>query len=183
MNTENFINGYPGYEHGLRKAVCEVLGPGLSEFFFDRMLDYFFTEDDVIFMKELGTNVVRLPLNYRHFEDDRKPFSYIENCRMDDPQLPDGLDMFLRAANVADVLRGGVKIGLIGQRIDFFWTTIVNESELLERFNVELLPIDICLSSSGAPRSEQETIGLNIRTNSARRNKNMTWSDSMMTDQ
>ena len=31
----------------------------------------------------------------------------------------------------------------IGQRIDFFWTTIVNESELLERFKVEVLPFDM----------------------------------------
>ena len=71
------------------------------------------------------------------------PFTYIENCRMTDPQLRTGLDLFLRAANAANALRRGMRIGHIGQRIDFFWTTIVNESELLERFNVEVLPIDM----------------------------------------
>ena len=71
------------------------------------------------------------------------PFTYIENCRLDDPPLRAGLDTFLRAAQAANTLRRGLRIGHIGQRIDFFWTTIINESELLERFNVEVLPIDM----------------------------------------
>jgi L-fucose isomerase-like protein len=71
------------------------------------------------------------------------PFSYIENCRIDDPPLQEGVDTFLRAVNVANALRKGIRVGLIGQRIDFFWTTIVNESELLQRFNVEVLPFDM----------------------------------------
>lgn len=71
------------------------------------------------------------------------PFAYIENCHTDDPALERGVDTFLRAANAANALRRGVRIGLIGQRIDFFWTTIVNESELLQRFNVEVLPFDM----------------------------------------
>lgn len=71
------------------------------------------------------------------------PFTYIENCRIDDPALREGIDTFLRAANVADIFRTGIRIGHIGQRIDFFWTTIVNESELLERFKIEVQPIDM----------------------------------------
>lgn len=71
------------------------------------------------------------------------PFSYIENCRIDDPPLRQGLDRFLRASSVAGLFRNGFRIGHIGQRIDFFWTTIINESELLERFNIEILPIDL----------------------------------------
>jgi L-fucose isomerase-like protein len=71
------------------------------------------------------------------------PFTYIENCRINDAPLRQGLDQFLRAAHAANALRRGVRIGVIGQRIDFFWSTITNESELLERFNVEVLPIDL----------------------------------------
>jgi L-fucose isomerase-like protein len=71
------------------------------------------------------------------------PFTYIENCRVDDPAFKQGMDTFLRAANVADALRQGIRIGHIGQRIDFFWTTIINESELLERYHVEVLPLDL----------------------------------------
>jgi L-fucose isomerase-like protein len=71
------------------------------------------------------------------------PFTYLENCRIDDPPLRQGIDLFLRAANAAAVLTRGVRIGVIGQRIDFFWSTIINESELLERFKVQVLPIDM----------------------------------------
>jgi L-fucose isomerase-like protein len=73
------------------------------------------------------------------------PFSYIENCRIGEPQLERGVRNFLRTAHAAQALRRGMRIGHIGQRIDFFWTTIVNESELLERFRVEVLPIDMVL--------------------------------------
>ena len=71
------------------------------------------------------------------------PFTYIENCRVDDNALRQGVDTFLRAVNVAKVFRDGVRIGHIGQRIDFFWTTIINESELLERYRIEILPLDM----------------------------------------
>ena len=78
MNMEDFINGHPGAEHTLRAQMAEVLGPTKAQFFFDRMLDYFFNEDDVIFLKKAGSTVVRIPLNYRHFEDDDAPFKYKE---------------------------------------------------------------------------------------------------------
>lgn len=71
------------------------------------------------------------------------PFTYIENCRLEDEAFSKGVDAFLRAVNVARLLQQGIRIGLIGQRIDFFWTTIINESELLERFRVEVLPLDM----------------------------------------
>jgi endoglucanase len=76
MNMENFINGYPGDESGVREAMTQVLGSRKAEFFFDRMLDYVLAEDDIRFMKECGATVVRLPLNYRHFERDDEPFHY-----------------------------------------------------------------------------------------------------------
>ncbi|HEX2945948.1 MAG TPA: glycoside hydrolase family 5 protein [Clostridia bacterium] len=79
MNMENFINGYPGSEVGVRAAVAEILGSGKAEFFFDRMLDNMLGEEDIRFLKECGSTVVRLPLNYRHFEDDKKPFAYKES--------------------------------------------------------------------------------------------------------
>ncbi len=78
MNMENFINGYPGDEHGLRSKMAEILGPGKGEFFFDRLLDYFLAEDDIAYLKTSGASVVRLPFNYRHFERDSEPFQYLE---------------------------------------------------------------------------------------------------------
>ncbi len=78
MNMENFINGYPGDESGTRAAMAQALGPAKAEFFFDRLLDYFLDEEDIRYMKALGATVVRLPLNYRHFERDDAPFQYLE---------------------------------------------------------------------------------------------------------
>jgi len=78
MNMEDFINGHPGAEHTLRAEMSDALGPAKAHFFFERLLDHFFNEDDVIFLRRTGANVVRLPLNYRHFEDDISPFTYKE---------------------------------------------------------------------------------------------------------
>jgi aryl-phospho-beta-D-glucosidase BglC (GH1 family) len=79
MNMENFINGYPGSESGLREAFADAIGPSKAEFFFERLLDKMLGEADIRFMRECGATVVRLPLNYRHFEDDRTPFKYEES--------------------------------------------------------------------------------------------------------
>lgn len=51
----------------------EVLGKEKADFFFDKFLEYFFTEDDAKFYAKSGLNCIRLPFNYRHFEDDMNP--------------------------------------------------------------------------------------------------------------
>lgn len=79
LNMEDFINAYPGAEHQLKATMIRELGPGKANFFFERMLDYFFNEADVAFIRSLGANVVRIPLNYRHFESDEHPFEYLES--------------------------------------------------------------------------------------------------------
>lgn len=54
MNMENFISGYPGHESQHRAAMLSVLGKEKYEFFFDRFLEYFFTESDTKFFEGLG---------------------------------------------------------------------------------------------------------------------------------
>ena len=76
MNMENFIAGYPGHESGLRSAVRRVLGREKADFFFARFLHHFVQEEDLEFIKKLGCNLVRIPFNYRHFEEDDRPFEY-----------------------------------------------------------------------------------------------------------
>ncbi|WP_217652599.1 glycoside hydrolase family 5 protein [Streptomyces aidingensis] len=78
MNMENFITGYPGTEAGMRQAVTSVLGPDRAGLFFDRLLGSFFTAEDAALLAALGTNCVRIPVNYRHFESDLRPFEIIE---------------------------------------------------------------------------------------------------------
>lgn len=79
MNMENFINGFPGSEMGLRKSLAGVLGEAKAAVLLDRMLYHFFNEDDIVFMKERGATVIRIPLNYRHFESDMAPFTYLQS--------------------------------------------------------------------------------------------------------
>jgi hypothetical protein len=78
MNMENFIDGYSGSESALRASMARELGAEKAAFFFDRLLDYFFAEADVKFLHENGVNLLRLPLNYRHFETDDAPYEYLE---------------------------------------------------------------------------------------------------------
>ena len=74
MNMENFITGYPATESLQRKALRKALGAEGYARFFDRFLDVFFTDDDARYLASLGLNSVRVPFNYRHFEDDDRPF-------------------------------------------------------------------------------------------------------------
>lgn len=76
LNMENFITGFSGAEFEHRKAMLSVLGPEKYEFFFEKFLDYFFTDSDAKFFASLGLNCIRVPFNYRHFEDDLNPGVY-----------------------------------------------------------------------------------------------------------
>lgn len=86
MNMEYYIHGLYGSEHILRMMSREILGPEKAAFVFDSMLDHFFNEKDVKFLKMIGTTVIRVALNYHHFEDDSHPFVYLESGfkRLDD---------------------------------------------------------------------------------------------------
>jgi hypothetical protein len=79
MNMENFITGYPATESLQRAALRRVLGEDGYRRFFDRLLDVFFDDADAAFLAGLGLNHVRLPVNYRHFEDDLRPFELKED--------------------------------------------------------------------------------------------------------
>ena len=77
---ENFITGYPGHESEHRASMLSVLGKEKSDHFFDKFLEYFFTDKDAEFFASNGLNCLRLPMNYRHFEDDMNPRVLKENC-------------------------------------------------------------------------------------------------------
>src|SRR6266404_279608 len=79
MNMENFITGFPGTETLQRAALERALGEQGTRRFFDRFLDVLFGDADAAFIASLGLNVVRLPVNYRHFDDDLRPFELKED--------------------------------------------------------------------------------------------------------
>jgi endoglucanase len=78
MNMENFITGYPGSETLQRRALRKAMGPEAYEAFFDQFLDDFFSDSDAAYLADLGTNAMRIPISYRHFESDAQPKVLIE---------------------------------------------------------------------------------------------------------
>jgi endoglucanase len=73
LNMENFITGYPATETAHRDAMRKALGQERYELFFDSFLTNFFGADDAAYIAALGMNCVRIPVNYRHWEDDSAP--------------------------------------------------------------------------------------------------------------
>ena len=70
----------------------------------------------------------------------RVPFTYMTNCRLSDPVFERGLRDFLAVCNVVKTFRN-IRILQISTRPFEFWSTMCNEGELLEKFNVQLSPI------------------------------------------
>lgn len=68
------------------------------------------------------------------------PFTYMTNCRLEDPEFSRGVRDFLAVCNVVKAFRK-TRILQIGPRPFDFWSTMCNEGELLERFNIQLSPI------------------------------------------
>lgn len=68
------------------------------------------------------------------------PFTYITNCRLEDAEFERGLMNFLAVCNVVKTFRN-IRILQISTRPFDFLTTMCNEGELLEKFNIQLAPI------------------------------------------
>lgn len=68
------------------------------------------------------------------------PFTYMTNCRLSDPEFSRGISDFLAVCNVVKVFRD-IRILQIAPRPFDFWSTMCNEGELLEKFNIQLAPI------------------------------------------
>ena len=70
------------------------------------------------------------------------PFTYIPNCRVDEKKFEEGLLNFVAAANVVKEFRRA-RILQISTRPADFWTMMVNEGELLEKFGIQVFPISM----------------------------------------
>lgn len=70
------------------------------------------------------------------------PFTYLTNCRLTDPEFENGIRNFLAICNVVKAVRH-TRILQIGPRPFDFWSTMCNEGELLEKFNIQLAPIPL----------------------------------------
>jgi L-fucose isomerase-like protein len=70
------------------------------------------------------------------------PFTYLTNCRLEDPVFERGIKDFLRVCSIVRTFRN-IRILQIGPRPFDFWSTMCNEGELLEKFNIQLSPIPL----------------------------------------
>ncbi len=70
------------------------------------------------------------------------PFTYVINSRIESKVFSQGLDNFLRTANVVKAF-GNLKIGQVGVRPGDFWSVICNEGELVNKFGIEIVPFNL----------------------------------------
>lgn len=98
------------------------------------------------------------------------PFTYMTNCRLSDTVFERGLRDFMAVCNVVKTFRH-TRILQISTRPFDFWTTMCNEGELLERFNIQLSPIpmpeltqEMRLAKEQTPDEVEQVLGY-IREN------------------
>lgn len=70
------------------------------------------------------------------------PFTYLVNVDIDDPEFARGVEDFLKVCNIVKTFKQ-TRILQVGPRPFDFWSTMVNEGELLEKFNISLSPIPL----------------------------------------
>ena len=68
------------------------------------------------------------------------PFTYMTNCRLDDEEFERGIRLFIAVCRTVRTFRS-TRILQIAPRPYDFWSTMCNEGELLEKFNIQLAPI------------------------------------------
>lgn len=70
------------------------------------------------------------------------PFTSLTNCRQEDEAFALGIRNFQAVCNVVKTFRH-IRILQIGPRPFDFWSTMCNEGELLEKFNIQLAPVPL----------------------------------------
>ena len=77
------------------------------------------------------------------------------NCRLTDPEFERGVKDFLAVCNVVKVFRHP-RILQIAPRPFDFWSTMCNEGELLEKFNIQLSPIPLPELTAQVKKAKEE---------------------------
>ncbi|HET6558997.1 MAG TPA: L-fucose/L-arabinose isomerase family protein [Prolixibacteraceae bacterium] len=70
------------------------------------------------------------------------PFTYIVTSQVTDSVFRRGFINFIKAANVVKFTKN-TRIGQVASRPQSFYSIIVNENELLEKFGIEIIPITL----------------------------------------
>jgi len=86
------------------------------------------------------------------------PFTYMTNCRVDDPVFARGVRDFVSVCNVVKTFRAA-RILQIGPRPYEFYSTMYNEGELVEKFNIEVVPVPLPELTRGVNAAKGENTG------------------------
>ncbi len=79
MLIEDYMIGLPWTEWKIREQFRKILGADAYEAFFHAYDEAYIAEADISFLAQQGFNFVRLPFNYRHFEDNLAPGKWLES--------------------------------------------------------------------------------------------------------
>lgn len=80
----------------------------------------------------------------RQLQRNNIPFTYLENCRIEAPSFDKGLRSFFSVACMVKNFRG-LTIGQVGMRPRPFCSVIFNEGELMQKFGIRVLPINLAV--------------------------------------
>lgn len=94
------------------------------------------------------------------------PFSYIETCKVDSDTFAKGLRSFVSTACMVKNFRG-LRIGQVGMRPKPFCSVIFNEGELMQKFGIQVIPINLAVINDKynrilAERTEELKEGANL---------------------
>lgn len=78
MNFEHFMIGLPGTHSQILQAFASVYGKEHAKVWLDRMLTCMVDEADIIWLKNIGINSIRIPFNYHFLMDDSQPDVFLE---------------------------------------------------------------------------------------------------------
>lgn len=107
------------------------------------------------------------------------PFTYLTNCNLSDPEFERGVKNFLAVCNVVKAFRN-TRILQIGPRPFDFWSTMCNEGELLEKFNIQLAPIPLPELTSEMKNAKEEGTEVNQTIAYCKENFNVTLNDEQL---
>ena len=73
------------------------------------------------------------------------PFSYIVSCAFEDPEFEEGFRRFCSAVCMVKNFRG-MRIASVGCRPKPFCSVMFNESELMEKFDIQVIPVNLAVA-------------------------------------
>ncbi|MGN6713924.1 glycoside hydrolase family 5 protein [Anaerocolumna jejuensis] len=73
LNIEHFMAGIPTTDSQIRRTFGSVFTEETGREFFTRFTECFVTDEDFIFLKKIGVNLLRVPFHYHLFIDDQNP--------------------------------------------------------------------------------------------------------------